>query len=177
MLRKIIVLVGVLVGTMAAPALAQQYPLQTGNNLAVSDPTFAPGDLTTGVSGEGFQGGSSVTLTLFSAPVVLKTVTADAAGRFSTTVTIPASTTPGNHTITATGVAPDGSPLTLSNAVTMLGAGGTTAGGTTGTSGGSSTGLARTGASIGLATLAGFVLVLLGVTMVRRSRSAEAPSA
>lgn len=60
------------------------------------------------VSGSGFAPGSNVSITLESTPVLLRTVTTDGAGAFSTTVEIPRGTTPGRHTLKATGANPAG---------------------------------------------------------------------
>jgi 5'-nucleotidase len=51
------------------------------------------------VSGGGFPAGSSLVEQLFSDPVVLGTTTAEAAGNYRATVTIPLGTTPGTHTL------------------------------------------------------------------------------
>src|SRR3546814_3577248 len=51
----------------------------------------------------GFLSSSTSTFTLFSAPVVLGTATANAQGVVSLTATIPASTTPGAHRIEVSG--------------------------------------------------------------------------
>jgi hypothetical protein len=48
---------------------------------------------------------------MFSTPVQLATVTADANGNVTATVTIPATMVPGNHTIQLQGVDPSGAPL------------------------------------------------------------------
>ena len=61
----------------------------------------APADAAAGdsitVTGEGFAPGEEVQLWFLSSPVLLATVTADAAGTFSTDVTIPADATAGTH--------------------------------------------------------------------------------
>ncbi|NYD68362.1 OmpL47-type beta-barrel domain-containing protein [Agromyces atrinae] len=56
------------------------------------------------VVGSGFTPGESVTVTLFSEPVLLATVTADGAGAFETVVRIPADTAAGVHHIELAGV-------------------------------------------------------------------------
>ena len=85
------------------------------------------------VTGSGFQPGETVTLVLNSTPVTLGTTPANSQGAFSTTVIIPADTTPGNHTIVATG---NTSGSTASTSIVVVSA--TTSGGTsnTGSSGG-----------------------------------------
>jgi hypothetical protein len=56
---------------------------------------------------------------LLSDPVRLTTLTANAQGVASGTVTIPITTTGGAHTLRFTGTAPDGSPLVKSIAITV----------------------------------------------------------
>lgn len=73
--------------------------------------TAVPGDSIT-VSGTGFAPYSPVTLGMYSVPVHLDTVTADAAGSFTARVTLPSDLT-GRHSIVAIGTAPDGSPRSL----------------------------------------------------------------
>lgn len=51
------------------------------------------------MSGSGFPPGSPLQAELFSDPVLLGTTTADAAGSFRLTVTVPLNTTPGAHTL------------------------------------------------------------------------------
>lgn len=58
----------------------------------------APGDSLT-LTGTGFPAGSAVVAELFSDPVHLGTTVTDASGGFRMTVTVPAGTAPGPHTI------------------------------------------------------------------------------
>ena len=55
-----------------------------------------------GVFGRDFAANTDLTVELRSTPVTLGTVATDAAGAFSTTVTIPATTDPGAHRIVVT---------------------------------------------------------------------------
>jgi LPXTG-motif cell wall-anchored protein len=73
------------------------------------------------VTGQGFDPGTEVTLTLHSDPVVLGTVSAGDDGRFATTVTIPV-VDPGDHVLTADGVDAFGQPLTLQATLTVTAA-------------------------------------------------------
>ncbi len=102
---------------MAAPAAAQQYPPAV-NSLTVGCRTPAPGE-TTSLEARTFAAGASVTITLASDPVVLGTPVADASGVVTHQATIPAGTPSGDHTITATGQAPDGTPLSLSASINV----------------------------------------------------------
>lgn len=86
--------------------------------LVVSATVVHPGEPIT-VSGFGYAAHSTVIIDFHSAAVFLGTATTDANGAFSTTVTIPTTAAPGNHTITATGINPDGTPRVLSVAVTI----------------------------------------------------------
>ena len=122
------------------------------------------------VTGSGFQPGETVTLVLHSTPVTLGTTPADSQGAFSTSVIIPADTTPGNHTIVGTGNT-SGSTATTSIVVTSA----TTTGGTS-NSGSSGGGLAFTGAHIAAMAGVGAIALALGGMLVfagRRRRAAR----
>ena len=116
----------------AAPALAQsdkKYP-PNSDNLTVSESTVSPGESFT-VSGDGAEPGATVTFTLkrsssalgadralaagagmarlvaavrpqAQSSVPLGSTTANGAGQFSATLTIPSGTDPGLYTVTAT---------------------------------------------------------------------------
>lgn len=114
---------------LASPVSAQYDGGTGGANLVVAQTTLTPGQ-SVGVTGEGFRANSDVDLTLESDPVFLKTVQTDGTGSFSTTVTIPSNQPTGPHTVKATGVAPDGGVLVLTEQVQIVSSG---AGGTAGT--------------------------------------------
>ena len=71
-----------------------------------------------GVSGDGFDPGSNVQITIHSTPVLLTTVAADGSGHFSATVTIPAGFS-GLHQITATGLDPQQSVRVLESSISL----------------------------------------------------------
>ena len=172
MLKRVLAVMALTVLGMAAPAFAQQYPPSV-NFLTISDATPSPGETIT-LTGQTFQAGSTVTLTLHSEPVTLGSATADAAGKMALQATIPSDTPLGSHTITADGTAPDGSPLSLSVSLTVVPA---AANGGTGANNGNGNGsgnLPRTGAEwtllltklgIGLAAAGG---VFVAVAAKRR---------
>lgn len=157
---------------LAAPANGQQYP-PGPFGVFVSDTTVFPGQTITITAGI-FASGSTVTDTFFSQPVELGTATADADGIATLEGTIPLDATPGTHTITASGVAPDGSPLELSTTVTVLADDdGVEAPGAGGTSGG----LPRTGGeSVPIARIGAALLAVGGglLFITRRRRAATA---
>ncbi len=95
----------------AGPAAAQGYAGPTIVVVAVT------GD-TANVSGNGWQPGALITVTIQSDPVVLGTINANGAGTFSQNFTIPCLEN-GTHTITASGIAADGLPRTSSDVVTI----------------------------------------------------------
>lgn len=152
MVKKILMLGAVLLFLTAGAAQAQTYP-PGGNTVTANDTTVTPGQSIT-LSAQVFQPGATVTFTLFSAPVVLGTATANSSGVATLTATIPSNTTPGTHTIEATGTGSNGQPLTVVLSITVAGAG---------------TGLPVTGSSnttpmtqVGVAAIAaGGLLVLL----------------
>jgi LPXTG-motif cell wall-anchored protein len=161
MVRRLIAVASMAVVAMAAPAAAQQYPPAV-NSLACSDTTPTAGQ-TISVEAMTFAGGAAVSFTLAPDNVVIASATADAGGVVTTEVTIPAGTPPGEHTLTASGGAPDGSTLRLTCALTVVGADGVEPSGA----------LPRTGddSSLPLAKL-GLVLAAIGgvITAVAAKR-------
>ncbi|MDZ8170715.1 metallophosphoesterase family protein [Microbacterium xanthum] len=71
---------------------------ETAATLTLSSGTVAAGG-TLSLTGSGFEPGAELRVELHSTPQVLGAVTADAAGAFASTVTIPASTETGTHTV------------------------------------------------------------------------------
>jgi hypothetical protein len=118
------------------------------------------------LAASGFTSGETVEIWLHSTPVKLAALTADPSGAISSTVTIPASTAVGAHTLVVTGLS---SAVSGSAALTVTAAvgAGTAADGT-------ATGLASTGSSV---TVLPLVLALLaafagiGLLVLRRLRS------
>ncbi|MEP1125112.1 MAG: Calx-beta domain-containing protein [Ilumatobacter sp.] len=78
------------------------------NRINAIDPGITPAGQVIPISGGGFVPGGRVRIVLRSEPIELGDVTADGSGRVSRTVTLPADTAPGSHTITLEGIAPDG---------------------------------------------------------------------
>jgi hypothetical protein len=99
---------------LAGTAAAQQYPAN-GPTIAV----VGVSGNTVNVSGSGWQAGAQITVTIQSAPVVLGTVTANAAGTFSQNFVIPCSIGNGAHTVSASGIAADGTSRTASTQITL----------------------------------------------------------
>ena len=82
-------------------------PITTVAPKLTLNPTSGPIGTEVTVTGTGFQGGEKVKLTFLDSVngnVVLKTVTSDPTGAFSTTVTIPASAAAGARKIRAKGI-------------------------------------------------------------------------
>lgn len=118
------------------------------------------------LSGGGFAPNETVQIELHSTPVVLASIPATGSGTFSTTLTIPASTTPGAHTLVATGLT---SGRSFSTPITITASGSSSGGGASVLAEGGM----RTGALqlVGLAALIGTTLVAGGVAlMLRRGR-------
>jgi hypothetical protein len=90
-------------------------------SLTLSSSTSTAG-AAVGVSGDGFDPGSNVQVTIHSTPVLLTTVAADGSGNFSATVTIPAGFD-GLHQITATGLDPQQSVLVLQSSINLTSTG------------------------------------------------------
>lgn len=103
-------------GSAPAPALPQLLSLSLKLGL---NATLTSGS--TLMSGSGLQAGYKYTLTLRSEPVVIFTGNADPRGFFESTfnlssVTCPA---PGRHTLTLTGIRPDGSQTSAESAFSI----------------------------------------------------------
>ncbi|MFF2277796.1 endonuclease/exonuclease/phosphatase family protein [Agromyces sp. NPDC058126] len=143
---------------------------------------------TVDVSGSGFGPAAELRVELHSTPVVLGTATADEAGAFRSTMTIPADTAPGAHTLVVIGA--DGAEASAALTVTAAAdGGGETPGDLNGTPGegdtdpgaesgaGSESGsLASTGADVIPFAIGGAVLLGLGVVLMvaRRRRRNQA---
>jgi hypothetical protein len=119
------------------------------------------------VSGTGWLGGSTVTITLTSDPVVLGSATVAADGSFQGTFATPTPLDVGQHSVTASGTASDGTAATASTTLTVSRCGGAGGGA-----------LALTGSDgLGLLEIA-VVLILIGLVLAialrRRRRAALA---
>jgi titin len=112
--------------------------------------------------GSGYAAFSSVTLTVYSDPIVLGTVTTDAQGSFRHAVTVPEGLI-GEHSFVAAGVDPSGNPRALRLDVTV-------AADSSDENNGGGTDLPVTGAAVMWMFVAGFAVLLVGVAMrsVRR---------
>ncbi|GAA0745344.1 fibronectin type III domain-containing protein [Dactylosporangium roseum] len=119
------------------------------------------------VSGTGFAPHSTVTITVYSDPAVLATVTTDGAGNFSTPVTVPGGLPTGQHTFVALGVDPAGVPHSLKLALTVPAANtppATVPGGDT---------LPVTGTGVALMVVAGLSLMVTGAALRSAGRSPD----
>lgn len=105
-----------LVAVAASPAGAQQYP-PADNSITVSDTTPTPGQTVT-VTVRTCLPGAGVTITI-DPDVVLGTAPADAEGVLRLDVVIPADTSLGRHTISATCESPTGT-LSLSARIVVV---------------------------------------------------------
>jgi len=169
----VVIAVGALLA-VSTPALSQEYP-PPANGIFISDSTVFAGQ-TIIIQAGVFAPGSTVTFNFFSQPVLLGTAAADASGVATLEATIPANATPGTHTITASGIAPDGSPLELSTSITVLADGADGAGAGAG-AGGASGDLPRTGGdAIPIARIGAALLAVGGglLFVTRRRRAAAA---
>lgn len=169
MRRAVTVIGGIFALTFlfAVPSLAQTYPPQAPT-VETGTATVSPGGQVL-LTGDNWQPGSTVTLTLFSQAISLGQATAGANGSFSKLVTIPSSVSPGIHTVEARGTNADGNPAVARTSLTVASAG---------TSGG---GTSLTGANISPALLlmfglmiGGFVALIAARRRVTASRDLEA---
>jgi hypothetical protein len=85
--------------TSTLPGSTTTTTIEGAAPTAQASPAIVEAGQTTVIFGGGFPGGSPLTLTLFSDPVLLATATANALGAYQVTVTIPVSTAIGTHTV------------------------------------------------------------------------------
>ncbi|MCU4187264.1 hypothetical protein K6U06_23075 [Acidiferrimicrobium sp. IK] len=146
-----------------------------GATVTASTTTAAPGQ-PIALAGSGFAPSESISIVLHSTPVQLATVQATPAGTFSTTVTIPTNTTPGQHEIIATGLT---SGVTATFPITIVGSSAATAPAAATTSGASSGGgssLAFTGADIAASVAVGVGALAVGGLLTLSSRKRRSAS-
>ncbi len=170
---------GALIGPLAAVSAAQQYPPRAAS-CRVSVTLLRPGARVTFTCTR-FRGRSPVRVQLFSDPVELGSFMTDADGAFVADLQVPEATPAGEHTLRASGVAPDGQPLVESVPVMIAAAstahdGAGDAGASSRSRGGN---LSRTGTSSVIPlTVAALALIGAGATAAvvgRRQRPADPP--
>ncbi|HEX7167981.1 MAG TPA: LPXTG cell wall anchor domain-containing protein [Acidimicrobiales bacterium] len=130
----------------------------------------APGEAVP-VSGEGCAPNSTVTVRFGS--TVLTTLQSNAAGAFSTTVSVPSTAPLGRSTISVACTAVNGRPMELAADLTVVAAAGAERSRAPQAAGSN---LPRTGAAIGLTALAGLALVALGAFVVAAVRRRDTAS-
>ena len=147
------------------------------------EPSSVEAGKTVTVKGTGFAPESAVTITLHSEPVEVGTATTDENGDFTATVTVPATTEAGDHTVVAASNTPTvtaSAPLTVT-APPAPAEDPSTAPSTQPTAPpapaseqGGKGGLARTGTNALLAVAAALIAAGAGTAFIRRSRLAKA---
>ena len=146
--------------TVAPTTTTTVAPTTTTTLASPSDELMAPSPITAGetitLSGEGFDPFEAVQAILFSDPIVLGEGNADEAGFASLTVTVPADTPPGDHTLQLVGLS---SGRSLEAPVQVLAAQATTT--TT-----SAEELPETGLSSGPLAVVGAGLLVFGIAAV-----------
>lgn len=155
-LRLLVTLTALAIAALGLATSAAAAPYTNQMTVGVSDSSPNPGQTIT-VSGQGATPNGQVSIDFHSSPVHLATVTANAAGDYTASVTIP-STACGAHSISATDVTTGNSASTGVTLPACTAAGGTGAGG----GGLSSTGVAVASiGGVGVALLLGGGLMLL----------------
>lgn len=136
-----------------APGFTPPATPPSGATAFTSPPAAtAPGGAVT-IDETGFGAGEQVPVVLYSTPVVLTTATADSQGRVHTTVTIPAGTAAGQHTLVLFGESQvKAATITVQAAPT----------------------LPRTGVDTWVLTLAGVAALLVGAQALGLSRRRQA---
>jgi hypothetical protein len=162
--------------TVAAPAAPSAAPTDAPTTLTTTDgvlTTVTPGQQIT-VIGTGFLPNSSVTIIVYSAPIVLGSAVTDAAGDFSVPITIPTTLDVGAHNIVASGVDPSGAVRFIRMAVTVSAAstpGSTSTSTDTGTGAVTSSGsLPFTGTPALQLGVGGLVIIAVGTLSVASAR-------
>ena len=154
--------------SLSTPALtAEPSTVEAGKSLTVKGTGFAPE--------------SPVTFTLHSDPIDVGSATADENGAFSATITVPASTEAGDHTIVAASTSPAvtaSAPLTVTapaapSAEPSAQPSAEPSAQPTATPPPARGGLARTGSNALLAGAAAALAAAAGTAFVRRSRRAK----
>ena len=147
------------------------------------DPSSVEAGKTVTVKGTGFAPESTVTITLHSEPVEVGTATTDASGDFTATVTVPATTEAGDHTVVATSNTPTvtaSAPLTVTappapaEDPSAAPSEQPSAAPAPAPEQGGKGGLARTGTNALLAVAAALIAAGAGTAFIRRSRRAKA---
>ena len=147
------------VGAAAVATTAQAYPATTCATLSVSSTSPTAGD-SLAVTGANFSPNASITLDLQGPTTRLGTVTADAQGAFSTSVTLPSGTT-GSHRLVASGGLTAGcSAPTVSLDIAAASTGASSGGGT-----------AVTGVDIAAMIAVALGLIIVGVVLQRRAHA------
>lgn len=148
------------------------YPANNNCTYTISVTIVTPGGTITFTITGIFTPFESITIYIHSTPVVVGHLTADAHGNVSGTVTVPADTPPGQHTLEAVGA--NGQTASIPFTVSA------TPGSTTGASGSSSGSLPFTGADIAAMSAVGAALIIGGgvaFTTGRRRKRASGPVA
>jgi hypothetical protein len=167
-IAAITVLVLALAGTAGTAAAQTGYP--PGQNALTATVTFdANGKPLLTCTFTGFAAGATVTCTIYSLPAVFATGTADANGSGSATGPLPQGTPAGVHTITASGLGPDGQMRTVSTQITITAAQAAAVGGAA-----ADPPLARTGsnsADLGRVGILAIALGALALLFARKRRT------
>lgn len=184
MVKRIVVLAVALVALMAAPAAAQQYPPDE-NIITVSDTSPCPGQTVT-VTAQAFFAGSTVDFRLNGQDPAVAHGTADANGKVTVELTIPAGQAQGPLEIKAQGsefgnergylelnAAVDVAACNETPPTTAPGGGGGGGGGSDLPKTGSDTTMTLVRVGVALAAVGG---LLLAVSTKRRRRTGPAPA-
>jgi hypothetical protein len=150
-----------------APKPAADCPTADTQLMATVDPAEAVVGQSVLFSAVGFAPSSEVQVFICSTPISLGTFTADASGQVSQTLTIPAGTVLGAHTIAAVGKRSNGLDQVAYAAVTVV----STSSGST-----SSGTLPTTGSDNGRLVAMGAALMVLGAAAVFGSTRARRPA-
>jgi titin len=138
----------------SAPTPPASVPSSAGKLTAPSTSLTANQAVT--LSGSGYAAHTPIQIVVYSTPQVLKTVTTDRTGAFSTSVTMPAGLT-GSHTLVAGGMGPDGAYRYLTLVVTVG-------------SGGTAGGLPVTGEALPKLVAVALLILAFGVVLIRLTR-------
>lgn len=174
---RTLAVLGIMVASVGFASSANAAPYTKAPSIAVSTTNPAEGS-TIDVSGTDFDADSTVTLTLYSQPYALGSVTTDSSGAFAASVTLPDGVT-GTHTIVGQGPSSSASVIIEIYAVNQdSGNSGNAAGANgSGSSGsGSGGGLASTGFAVAGIGVVGLGLLVGGTVLLLSGRRRKVSS-
>ena len=162
--------------TPTATATPTPGPNDTSATGTPSKSSVAPGEVLQLGAEAGFKAEASLTIVMNSDPVTLGSISANASGGFTTTVSIPSNATAGSHTIEVAGANNNNGIHRLTYAITVTGSSGTDTSAQTGATAsptGTGANLPNTGGEIAVIVMVAAGLIVVGLELIRGKRRLE----